>query len=105
MKFTLGTKQNMTQIFDENGKVHPVTILTAGNLTVTQLKTLAKEGYNAVQVGFGQKKEKNLSKAIKGHLNGVNARFIKEFVVEDPAAFKVGDTIDLSQFKVGDIIE
>lgn len=105
MKFILGTKQNMTQIFDEAGKVHPVTILSAGPLTVTQVKTKEGEGYNAVQVGFGQRKEKNISKPVKGHLNGVNARFIKEFRVEDVSPFKVGTTIDLSGFAVGDMIE
>ena len=105
MKFILGTKQNMTQIFDEAGKVHPVTILSAGPLTVTQVKTVENEGYNAVQVGFGQRNEKNISKPVKGHLNGVNARFIKEFRMDDTSAFKVGDKIDLSDFVVGDVIE
>ncbi len=105
MKFILGTKQNMTQIFDENGVVHPVTILSAGPLTVTQLKTKETDGYDAVQVGAGEKKAKNITKALTGHLNGVNARFIKEFRMPDTSAFKVGDKIDLSTFAVGDLIE
>ncbi len=105
MKFILGTKQNMTQIFDEKGIVHPVTILVAGPITVTQLKTKANEGYDAVQVGFGEKREKNINKALTGHLKGVKARFIKEFRLDNPSDFKVGDTIDLSGFAVGDIIE
>ncbi len=105
MKFILGTKQNMTQIFDENGVVHPVTILSAGPLTVTQLKTKETDGYDAVQVGSGEKKAKNITKALTGHLNGVNARFIKEFRMPDTSAFKVGDKIDLSTFAVGDLIE
>ncbi len=95
----------MTQIFDENGKVHPVTILSAGPLTVTQIKTKEKDGYDALQVGFGLKKEKNINKPLKGHLKGVNARFMKEFRVEDISKFKVGDKIDFSGFAVGDIIE
>ena len=95
----------MTQIFDESGKVHPVTVLSAGPLTVTQLKTLENDGYNAVQVGFGQKKEKNITQPLKGHLKGVHARFIKEFRIEDPAKFKVGEIIDLSGFTIGDVIE
>ncbi len=105
MKFTLGTKENMTQIFDDAGIVHPVTILTSGDLTVTQVKSKDVDGYDAVQVGFGTKKEKNITKSLKGHLNGVNARFIKEFRVENTADFKVGDKIDLSIFSVGDLIE
>jgi large subunit ribosomal protein L3 len=105
MKFTLGIKQNMSQIFDDNGKVHPVTILRAGNLKVTQLKSVEKEGYSAVQVGFGERNEKNISKSVKGHLAGINARFIKEFIIDDTSAFKVGDVIDLSAFVVGDMIE
>jgi large subunit ribosomal protein L3 len=105
MKFILGTKQNMTQIFDENGKVHPATILVAGPLTVTQIKSKETDGYNAVQVGFGNRNDKNINKPIKGHLNGVNARFLKEFCVEDLSSFKVGDSIDLSGFSAGDVIE
>lgn len=95
----------MTQIFDENGTVHPVTILAAGPLTVTQVKTKDTDGYDAVQVAFGMRKEKNISKAVLGHLKGVHARFIKEFHTADTSKFKVGDTIDLSSFTIGDTIE
>jgi large subunit ribosomal protein L3 len=105
MKFTLGTKQNMTQVFDENGKVHPVTILTAGDLTVTQVKTVANDGYSAVQVAFGTKREKNINKPQTGHLKGVTARFVKEFRVEDSSKFNVGDKINLTDFVAGDVIE
>ncbi len=105
MKFILGTKQNMAQVFDENGIVHPVTILNAGPLTVTQIKSKTKDGYDAVQVGYGDKKEKNLSKALKGHLNGLNARYLKEFRIEDTSSFKIGDKIDLSSFVAGDLVE
>jgi len=105
MKFILGTKQNMTQIFGEDGKVHPATILVAGPLTVTQVKNKENDGYNAVQVGFGSRNDKNINKPAKGHLNGVNARFLKEFCVENISNFKVGDSIDLSGFSAGDVIE
>ena len=105
MKFILGTKQNMTQIFDENGKVHPATILVAGPLTVTQIKNKDIDGYDAVQVGFGSRNNKNINKSIKGHLNGVNARFLKEFRIDSISDFKVGDSIDLSGFSAGDVIE
>ena len=108
MKFILGVKKNMTQVFDEKGNVVPVTVLEAGPIVVTQVKTIATDGYSAVQVGFGEKKEKNISKAVKGHVKGLgNFKFIKEFRIEDEkdlAKFKVGDKIDLSAFKEGDAI-
>lgn len=103
-KFILGTKVNMTQIFDEAGLVHPVTVLKAGPLTVTAIKTVATDGYNAVQVGFGERKEKNLSKAVKGHLKGKSFMYIKEFRTEGEPTFKVGDVIDLSTFASGDVV-
>ncbi len=106
MKFTLGTKQNMTQVFDDKGKVHPATILTAGPITVVQVKTVAKDGYNAIQVGFGEKKEKNINKPIKGHLKGLgNFRFLNEFRTDSPEAFKVGDKVEISDFIAGDVVE
>jgi len=98
----------MTQVFDAKGNVVPVTILEAGPVVITQIKTAKTDGYNAVQVGFGVKKEKNISKAIKGHVKELgNFRFIKEFRIEDEkdlAKFKVGDKIDLSSFKEGDLV-
>ncbi len=108
MKFILGVKKNMTQVFDEKGNVVPVTVLEAGPIIITQIKTEKTDSYNAVQVGFGVKKEKNISKAVKGHVKGLgNFRFIKEFRIEDAkdmANMKVGDKIDLSTFKEGDAI-
>ena len=108
MKFILGVKKNMTQVFDDKGNVVPVTVLEAGPIVITQIKTIATDGYNAVQVGFGTKKEKNISKAVKGHVKGLgNFRFIKEFRIEnekDMANLKVGDKIDLNNFKEGDKI-
>lgn len=95
----------MTQVFDESGKVHPATILSAGPSTITQVKTKENDGYSAVQLGCGEKKEKNINKPMKGHLNGANARYLKEFCVEDPSTYKVGDKIDLSSFVIGDVIE
>ncbi len=108
MKFILGVKKNMTQVFDDKGNVVPVTVLEAGPVVITQIKTVKTDGYNAVQVGFGVKKEKNISKAVKGHLKDLgNFRFLKEFRTEnekDLANLKVGDKIDLSSFKEGDKI-
>ncbi len=98
----------MTQVFDEAGNVVPVTVLEAGPIVITQVKTVATDGYNAVQVGFGTKKEKNISKAVKGHLKELgHFRYIKEFRIEDEkalAGMKVGDKIDLNNFKEGDKI-
>jgi large subunit ribosomal protein L3 len=110
MKFTLGTKKNMSQIFTEKGDVCPVTVLEIGDVVVTQVKTKAKDGYNAVQVGFGERKAKNLSKAVKGHMKDLgNFMFLKEFRFEDKdstmAALKVGDKVDQTVFANGDVVE
>lgn len=106
MKFILGTKENMTEYFTENGESIPVTIINAGPTVVTQIKTKETDGYNAVQVGFGTKNAKNLSKAVKGHLKELgNFRFIKEFRTEKDGEFKVGDTMDAGAFEVGDKLQ
>ena len=100
MKFALGTKEMMTQIFDEEGVCHPATVLSAGNLTVTQVKTTESDGYNAIQVGFGEQKESRINKAqrAKG-----NFRVLKEVRVDDAPTVAVGDTISLADiFAVGD---
>ena len=74
----------MSQVFDEKGNAHPVTILSAGPVVVTQIKTKDKDGYEAVQIGYGEKKAKNINKAITGHLKGLgNFRFLREFKIED----------------------
>lgn len=105
MKFILGVKKNMTQVFDEKGNVCPVTVLEAGPIVVTQIKTKATDGYDAVQVGFGEKKEKNINKSIKGHVKGLgNFRYLKEFRITEATDLKVGDKIDLSNFAEGDIM-
>ena len=95
----------MTQVFDENGKVHPATILTAGPSPITQVKTKENDGYCAVQIGCGVKKGKNINKPETGHLKGESVRYLKEFCVDDITPYKVGDKINLSSFAVGDIIE
>lgn len=102
MKFLLGTKVNMTQIFDDKGIVHPATVLQAGPLTITAIKTVATDGYNAVQVGYGVRAEKNINKAEKGHMKDGSFRYLREFRTEGEPTFKVGDIIDLSTFSAGD---
>ena len=105
-KFILGIKKGMTQVFDESGRVYPVTIVQAGPVVVTQIRTEEKDGYNAIQVGFGEKSEKNIKKPQKGQFKDVgNFAFVREFRVEDPSQFKVGDKIDVSVFEEGENVE
>ena len=105
MKALLGTKIGMTQIISEDGKAVPVTIIKAGPVTVTQVKSVDTDGYNAVQVGFDE--GKNLSKAVAGHVKDskTTPKHIREFRVEDlPAEIAVGNTIDVSAFEIGDLV-
>ena len=104
MKFILGTKEKMTQIFTEDGKAYPVTILSVGPIVVTQIKSKLTDGYEAVQVGFGEKKANRLNKALKGHMKGGNFRYLKEFRGSAPEGLDVGTKIDASIFEKGDII-
>jgi large subunit ribosomal protein L3 len=100
----IGRKLGMTQIFRDNGEAEAVTAIEAGPCAVTQVKTAAKEGYNAVQLGFGQ--SKRLNSAERGHLKGLEQfRYLREFRVSDIESIKVGDRIDVSLFKEGDKIE
>ena len=93
----------MTQIFDEGGKVVPVTLVEVDPCTVTQLKTEDRDGYSAVQVGFGFSKK--LNKPEKGHLNGLGEfALLKEFKAVD-GEYKIGDKIDISSFEAGEGIQ
>ena len=104
MKVILGTKIGMTQIIGKDGVVTPVTIIEAGPATVTQIKTVETDGYNAVQLGFG--KGKNLSKSVSGHVKkageNINPKVLKEFRVSEVADVKLGDTITVEAFEIGD---
>jgi large subunit ribosomal protein L3 len=103
MKFILGTKQYMTQVFDAEGRVHPVTVVKTGPAIVTQVKTPEKDGYKSVQVGFGERKAKNVNKAQQGHFKDLGMfRYVKEFRTE--TEYKVGDSIDVTSFAEGDIV-
>jgi large subunit ribosomal protein L3 len=105
MKFILGRKLNMTQIFDKEGVVHPATLVEASPVVVSQVKTVLNDGYSAVQLASGAKKVERLNKAMKGHMKDLGAfATLREFRVEAPTQ-KVGDKIDLSQFAAGDQIE
>lgn len=103
MKFILGTKEKMTQTFDKEGVVYPVTVINAGPIVVTQIKDLDKDGYEAIQIGYGERHSKNINKPLKGHLKDLgNFKYIKEF--EKFGDLKLGDKIDVSSFAEGDSI-
>ena len=96
----------MTQTWTEKGRVVPVTVLEAGPCVVTQVKTKEKDGYAAVQIGFGIKKAKNASKALKGHYKELTpSRFVKEFRGEASEGMARGSQIDVSVFAAGDIVK
>jgi large subunit ribosomal protein L3 len=106
MKALLGTKIGMTQIISEDGRAVPVTLIQAGPVTVTQVKSVEHDGYNAVQVAYGE--GKNLSKAVAGHTKPaqVTPKHIREFRVDVlPEDLQVGDKIDVSQFVLGEIVD
>ncbi|QXM07311.1 50S ribosomal protein L3 [Crassaminicella indica] len=104
MKGILGRKIGMTQIFNEEGSVIPVTVVEAGPVYVTQIKTVEKDGYNAIQVGYEDKKENRANKPEKGHFEkaGVSPKkFVKEFRVENAADYKIGQEIKVDIFADG----
>ena len=112
MKFILAKKVNMTQVFGEDGRVTAVTVLDASPITVTHVKSAEKDGYVSIQVGSGLRRSKNISKAVRGQIKGIetlpeNKGFahIKEFRVEDAGTYKKGDSISLETFAVGDKVE
>jgi large subunit ribosomal protein L3 len=101
MKFTLATKQHMTEFFSEDGRVHPATVLKATPLTVTALKTTEKDGYEAIQVGQGDQKKERVSMAVRGHLKGAAFKVLKEFRTS-PGDLAIGATIACDIFQKGD---
>ena len=107
-KAILATKVGMTQIFSEDGTLTPVTVLQAGPCVVTQVKTVENDGYSAVQVGFVDKREKLVTKPLKGHFDkaGVSyKRYIKEFKFENAEEYSVKDEIKADVFAVGDKVD
>ncbi len=106
-KAILGRKVGMTQIFDENGKAIPVTVIEAGPCTVVQVKTKDTDGYEAIQLGFGEVKEKNLIRPIKGHFTKANVtpkKHLREFRLEE-ISYNVGDEIKADIFKSGETVD
>ncbi len=100
----IGKKIGMSQIFQEDGKVEAVTVVEAGPCCVVQVKTKNREGYNAVQLGFGEAKRVNSPQ--RGHLKDLGKyRYLREFRVEDTGEFAVGDKVDVSMLEVGDLVD
>ena len=106
-KAILGKKIGMTQIFDENGRVIPVTVVEAGPCTVVQVKTKDADGYEAIQLGFGEVKEKKLIKPTKGHFTKANVtpkKHLREFRLEE-ISYNVGDEIKADIFTAGESVD
>ncbi len=107
-KAILGTKVGMTQIFGENGRVIPVTVVQAGPCVVVQKKTVETDGYEAVQVGFGEIAERKVNKPMKGHFakaDTPNKKYLREFRLDDCAALNVGDEIKADVFEAGEKVD
>jgi large subunit ribosomal protein L3 len=102
----VGRKRGMTQIFDDAGLVHPVTVIECGPNVVTQIRTIEKDGYEAVQLGFGQ--SRNLNKPERGHLKPSgyeNLKDLKEVKADNVADFSVGQVIKADTFEVGELVD
>lgn len=107
-KGILGKKHGMTQIFNEKGEFVPVTVIEAGPCVVVQKKTAENDGYNAIQVGFGDVKEKKVIKPLKGHFKKANVpfkRYLKEFRLDDITNYEVGSEIKADIFKAGERVD
>lgn len=108
MKALLGRKIGMTQIFSEEGKAIPVTVIQAGPCIVVQTKTTKNDGYEAIQVGFGEQKDSRVIKPLKGHFAKAQVkplRFLREFRLENAADYKVGQEIGVDIFQEGDKVD
>jgi len=107
-KGIIGKKLGMTTLFAADGKFVPVTVVQAGPCVVTQVKTEEKDGYNALQIGFGEKKPARINKPVKGHLKasgGGSFAFLREVPVEDPSEYSPGQIINLDMFKSGEKVD
>ena len=107
-KVIIGKKVGMTQIFDEKGTVIPVTVIEAGPCNVVQIKTVETDGYDAIQLGYGDVKEYKVNKPERGHFKKADVKpqkHLREFRVEDVSSHKVGDVIKADTFSEGDIVD
>jgi len=105
MKFIIGTKQGMTQVFRGDRTVVPVTRVQSGPCVITQVKTKERDGVSAVQVGFGEQKAFRINKAQRGHLKDLTVRHLKDFRTEDNHGLNVGDTFSVAVFDKGEKIQ
>jgi large subunit ribosomal protein L3 len=104
----LGNKIGMTQIFDELGNIVPVTVVKVGPCVITQVKTILQDGYNAIQIGYGSVSRKSLTQPELGHLQKSNIqplKYLKEFRVNNPENFEVGQIINVDSFEAGQVID
>lgn len=107
-KAIIGKKIGMTQVFDEQGRVVPVTVIQAGPCVVSQKKTLEIDGYEAVQMGFGDLRPKQVNKPMKGHFDKFDIapkKTLREFRFEDTSSYNVGDIVKVDIFKAGDKVD
>ena len=107
MRGLIGTKLGMTRVFDENGRVIPVTVLAAGPCAIIQVKTMEKDGYEAVQAGFGERKEKHTNKPMKGHFDAANEnaqKVLAEFDKVPGFDYKTGQVFHVGLFQEGDFV-
>ena len=107
-KGIIGKKIGMTQIFDESGKVIPVTVVEVGPCVVVQKKTVQNDGYDAIQLGYGDVKAQKLTKPLKGHFEKADVaakRVLREFRMDDCSGYSVGDIIKADTFQCGDMID
>ena len=108
LPFILGTKLGMTQIFSDNGTVYPATVIEAGPCSITQIKTIKKDGYNALQIGYVDAKESKVNKPSLGHFNKSTSKpkkHLKEFRYLESNNISLGDEITLNQFNIGDMLK
>jgi large subunit ribosomal protein L3 len=104
----LGKKIGMTQVFDENNRLHPVTVVQVGPCPITQIKTVESDGYNAVQIGYGEQKESRMSQAELGHLKKAKVAalsHLKEFRVDSVDDLNVGDVLTVDAFQQGEKVD
>lgn len=107
-KAIMGRKLGMTQVFAEDGKVTPVTVIEAGPCVITQKKTVETDGYSAVQMGFVDKKESKMTKPLKGHFDKAGVpykRFLSEFRLDNAEELNVGDVVKADTFEAGEAVD